>query len=123
MSALDLVIGIVFILMGVLFAVFAEGLLSVVDLESRLSRSIASVSRLGTGLGLILVAPVSKSPELFRVLGTVTLLGGLAFLLIPYETWVRFVRWWTTEHLTFYRVATVTVLTTLGVFTTFRAFR
>ena len=123
MSTLDLVIGIVFILMGVLSAVFAEGLLSVVDLESRLSRSIASVSRLGTGLGLILVAPVSESPELFRVLGMVTLLGGLAFLLISYETWVRFVRWWTTEHLTFYRVATVTVLTTLGLVTTFRAFR
>ena len=122
MSAIDFVIGVVFILMGILFAVFAEGLLSVVDLESRRSRSIASVSRLGTGLGLILVASVSKSPDLFRVLGTVTLLGGLVYLLIPYETWVRFVRWWTTEHLTFYRVATVTVLTTLGIFTTFRAF-
>ena len=122
MSALDLVIGIVFILMGVLFAVFAEGLLSVVDLESRRSRRIASVSRLGTGLGLILVASVSRSPDLFRVLGTVTLLGGLAYLLIRYETWVGFVRWWTTEHLTFYRFATVTVLTTLGSFITFGAF-
>jgi hypothetical protein len=114
MSTLDLVIGVALILMGVLFAAFAKRLLSVVDLESRRARNISAVGRLGTGLVLILAAPVSRSPDLFRVLGIMTLLGGLAYLLIPYETWVRFVRWWTKEHLTFYRVATVTVLTLLG---------
>ena len=114
MSAVDFVLGMAVISMGFIFVVFAEPLLSVIDLKARASRKILGTIRLLTGVGLILVAPAFRSSDLFRVLGILTLLGGVAFLLMSHETWVRFVRWWTQDHLTFYRFSIVTVLTLLG---------
>lgn len=114
MSPIDVFIGVSFIFSGLLFAAFAQPLFAVIDLESIRAKRILGTIRLTTGLGLILVAPVLRSSGLFRVLGAVTFLGGIAFVLIAHETWIRFVRWWTREHPTLYRVVTVTVLTLLG---------
>ena len=122
MSTFDFVLGIALIFIGVLFVVFAERLFSTFDVESRRVQYIRAASALIGGLGLILGASVSSSPELLRLFGTVAAIGGLAFLLVPNRLWARMVRWLAKEHLTFYRIATITVTTLLGGFILFSAF-
>ena len=74
------------------------------------------------GVGLILGASVSNSPELIRLLGILAVVGGLAVCLMPNRLWEGMARWWAKEHLTFYRIATVTVTTLLGGFIMANAF-
>jgi hypothetical protein len=114
MSAFDLVLGIAIILIGVLFAVFANRLITIVDVESKRTQSIRAVGSLLAGIVLVLMASDSNSPDLIRVFGVVALIGGLGFFLLPHPAWVRIIRWLTKEHLTFYRVATLIVTSLLG---------
>ena len=59
MSTFDFVLGMAVVFMGLLFVVFAEPLLSVIDLKARSSRKILGTIRLLTGAGLILVARIA----------------------------------------------------------------
>ena len=122
MSTFDLVLGIALILTGVLLATFAERLFSIFDVESRRVQYIRAAVAVFLGVGLILGASVSNSPDLLRLFGTVAVIGGAVFSLIPNRLWAGMARWWAKEHLTFYRIATVTVTTLLGGFIVFNAF-
>ena len=122
MSTFDLVLGIALILTGVWFATFAERLFSIFDVESRRVQYIRAAVAVFLGVGLILGASVSNSPDLLRLFGTVAVIGGAVFSLIPNRLWAGMARWWAKEHLTFYRIATVTVTTLLGGFIMFNAF-
>jgi hypothetical protein len=81
MSVLAMVLGVAFMLAGVVVAVSPERLLSVVDWGSRRGRYIAVAMRVVTGLVLILAAPASRSPTGFRILGALMLLAGLVISL------------------------------------------
>jgi hypothetical protein len=122
MSTFDFVLGIALILTGLLFAAFAERLFSIFDVESRRVQYIRAAGAVFVGVGLVLGASVSNSPDLLRLFGTMAVIGGLAFSLIPNWLWAGMARWLAKEHLTFYRIATVTVTTLLGGFIMWNAF-
>jgi uncharacterized protein YjeT (DUF2065 family) len=114
MSAFDLVLGIAIILVGVLFAVSAKRLITIVDVESKRTQYTRAVGSLLAGIVLVLMASASNSPNLIRAFGVVAVIGGLSFFVLPHAAWVRIIRWLTREHLTFYRVATLIVTSLLG---------
>jgi len=115
-STFDLVLGIALILTGLLFAAFAKRLFLVFDAESRRFQYTRASVAVFVGVGLILGASISNSPDLIRLFGTLAVVGGLAFSLMPNRLWAGLARWWAKEHLAFYRIATVTVTTLLGGF-------
>lgn len=114
MSAFDLVLGTSIIVVGVLFAVFAKRLITIVDFESQRTHYMRADGSLLGGIVLVSMASGSNSPDLIRVFGVVVLMGGLGFLLLPHSRWVQITRSLTREHLTFYRVATLIVTVPLG---------
>jgi len=115
LSTFDLVFGIVVILIGALGAVFAERLVTAMDFESkRLQYGRATLS-VTLGVVLLLAASsLSNSSDLIRIIGVVTLVGGLVFFMLPHTAWARIVQWWTKEHLTLYRVLTLITTSVLG---------
>ena len=114
MSTFDFVLGPSIIVVGVLFAVFAKRLITIVDFESQRTHYMRAVGSLLGGIVLVSMASGSNSPDLIRVFGVMALIGGLGFLLLPHRAWVQITRWLTKEHLTFYRVATLIVTIPLG---------
>lgn len=115
MSPFDLVLGIVVILIGALFAVFAERLITAIDFESKRFHYFRATFAVALGAVLLLVAsPLSNSPDLIRIIGTVTLVGGLALYTLPHTAWVRITQWLTKEHFTLYRVLTLITTSVLG---------
>ena len=114
MSTFDYVLGPSIIVVGVLFAVFAKRLITIVDFESQRTHYMRAVGSLLGGIVLVSMASGSNSPDLIRVFGVMALIGGLGFLLLPHRAWVQITRWLTKEHLTFYRVATLIVTIPLG---------
>jgi hypothetical protein len=120
MSVLAMVLGVAFMLAGVVVAVSPERLLSVVDWGSRRGRYIAVAMRVVTGLVLILAAPASRSPTGFRILGALMLLAGLVISLVPTDRWAEFIEWWTKQHRTLYR-ASAPVAILLGAFIAYAA--
>ncbi len=117
---LAMVLGVAFILVGVLVAVSPERLLSLADWESRRGLYIAAALRVVSGLVLILAAPASRSPTGFRIVGAIALLAGLVLPPIPTDRWTTFIRWWTKEHRNLYR-ASATVAILLGTFIVYAA--
>ena len=115
MSTFDLVLGIVMVLVGALFAAFAEPLVTAVDFESK--RFHYGRATLAVTLGAVLTmaaSSLSNSPGLVRFFGVVSFVGGLALLTLPHTGWVRITQWWTKEHLTLYRVLTLITASLVG---------
>jgi hypothetical protein len=114
LSTFDLVLGIVVVVVGALFGVFAQTLVNAVDFESK--RLHYGRATLAVALGAVLLAAssFSNSPDLIRIFGVVTFVGGLALFTLPHTAWVRITQWWTKEHLTFYRVLTLITTSVLG---------
>ena len=114
MSTFDLVLGIVVVVVGALFGVFAQTLVTAVDFESK--RFHYGRATLAVALGAVLLAAssFSNSPDLIRIFGVVTFVGGLALFTLPHTAWVRITQWWTKEHLIFYRVLTLITTSVLG---------
>ena len=115
MSTFDLVLGIVVVVVGALFAAFAKPLVTAVDFESKRFHYGRATLAVALGAVLLLAASsLSKSPDLIRIFGVVTFVGGLALFTIPHTAWVRITQWWTREHLTLYRVLTLITTSVLG---------
>lgn len=114
MSAFDLVLGVLLILEGVVFVLFAESILEVMDLRSPGMRNFIAGVCVILGLGVALGSLVSNSPTLVMVLGIGILVAGPGYRLMPVALWDRTVAWWTETHLTFYRIFAVVSLTLLG---------
>jgi hypothetical protein len=120
MLTLAMVVGVAFMLAGVVVAVSPERLFSVADWASRRGRYIAVALRVVTGLVLILAAPASRSPTGFRVIGALMLLAGLVIALVPNDRWAEFIRWWTGEHRALYRASSLVAIV-LGAFIAYAA--
>ena len=105
MSKLAMGVGVAVLLMGVTIVVAPELLLSLADWGSQGGLYIKAVIACVTGPVLILAAPSSKFPNVFRVLGGLSLLAGLVVPLIPIDFWAEWVHYWTVENVTLYRVA------------------
>ena len=114
MSVFDVILGVGFIMSGVLFAVLAERLFSALNFGSRRMQYIRAASSLVIGLALVTASSLSNSPVLIRVVGMVAAIGGLVTFFLPHTTWERITRWWIEENLTLYRIITVTLFTLLG---------
>jgi len=115
LSTFNLVLGIVVIVVGALFAVFAEPLVTAVNFESRRFHYGRATLAVALGAVLLLAASsLSKSPDLIRVLGGVIFVGGLALFTLPHTGWVRITKWLTKEHLNLYRALTLLTTSVLG---------
>ncbi len=121
MSKLAMVIGFAYVGLGVSVAVSPEWLLSVVDWESRQRLYIAAAIRLGVGLVLILSAPASKYPMVFRVIGAIALIAGLVLPFVPLDVWAEFMRWWTVENPALFRAISATAAILGGAFIAYAA--
>ncbi len=104
MSKLLRVLGVSTILMSVLIAVNPEPLLSAVDWASRPVRYMGAVWNLGWGLLLLKAAPAFRFPAALRAWGAFSIVSALAIPLLPNDFWVGYVRWWTVEGVTLYRI-------------------
>lgn len=120
-SKLAMAIGVAYVLMGVSVAVFPEWFLSIVDWGSRRGLLIAAGVRVVVGLVLILAAPTSRYPKVFRVFGAIALAAGLVFPFIPIDFWGEYMRWWTVEHLPAFRAVLAAAATLFGGFIAYAA--
>ena len=112
MTKLVKVIGVGYILMGVLVAVYPEWFLSV-DWASRSGLFMAAGLRVVVGLVLILAASASRFPTVFRVVGGIALLAGLMLPFIPIDLWAGLMTWWMVDNVALLRV-TMGIGATLG---------
>jgi len=112
MSKVAIAVGIAYILMGLSLAVAPDWLLSV-DWGTRTGLMIAAGMRVVVGIVLLLAAPTSRFPRVFRVIGGLALIAGLLLPFIPLEFWAYMMRFWTVEHPAAFR-AFVGVGATLG---------
>jgi len=121
MSKLAMVIGVVYILIGVTLALFPEWFLSVVDWESRQGLYVAAGIRVVVGAVLLLAASTLRFPGLFRFIGALALAAGLMLALAPIEFWGQMMRWWVVDHATLFRTATAIGATLFGAFIVYSA--
>lgn len=116
MSLFDVILGVLLIAEGLLFAVYGHPFLEILDLRSRETRNLIAVVCVILGMGVALGSSLSNSPTLVLVLGIGILLAGPGYRLMPAPLWDRTVTWWTEVHLAFYRTIAVIALTLLGGF-------
>ena len=115
-SKLATAVGVVYVLLGVSLAVAPEWFLSIVDWESRQGLLVAAAIRVVVGLALLLAAPTSKYPKVFRVFGTVALIAGLIMPFIPLGVWAEYTRWWVVENTSLFRWVLATAAIMFGAF-------
>ena len=115
-SKLAMAVGVVYILLGVSLAVAPEWFLAIIDWESRQGLLAAAAIRVVVGLVLLLAAPSSKFPKVFRVFGTLALIAGLIILFIPLGFWAEHMRWWIVENTSLFRWVLATAAPLFGAF-------
>ncbi len=116
MSKLAMAVGVLYFLLGVAVAVSPDWFLSVVDWPSRQGLYVAAGIRVIVGLVLLLAAPASRFPRVFRVIGAIALAAGMILPFVSIDFWGEWMRYWTVDQLTAFR----TTLAISG--TIFRAF-
>ena len=119
-SKLGMVVGAVYVLMGVSVAVAPEWFLSV-DWGSRQGLLTAAAIRLSVGVALLVSASASKYPKVFRVFGTIALIAGLTMSFVPLDSWAEYMRWWTVENTSLFRWVFATAATLFGAFIVYAA--
>ncbi len=121
MSKLAMAVGFFYVLMGATLAVSPEWFLSVVDWPSRQGLYVSAGIRGIVGLVLLLAAPTSRFPRVFRVIGAIALTAGLLLPFVPIEFWGEVMRWWTVDHLTLFRTVLAIAATLGGAFVAYAA--
>jgi hypothetical protein len=116
MSKLAVAVGFLYVLMGATLAVSADWFLSVVDWESRQGLYVSAGIRGVVGLVLLVAAPTSRFPRVFRVIGVIALAAGLLMPFLPIEFWGEVIRWWTVDHLMLFRTLLAVAATLAGSF-------
>jgi len=114
-SKLGMVVGVVYVLMGVSVAVAPEWFLSV-DWGSRQGLLTAAAMRAVVGVALLVAASASKYPMVFRVFGAIALIAGLTMPFVPLDDWAEYMRWWTVENPSMFRWVFATAATLFGAF-------
>ena len=115
MSKIAVAVGVAYMLMGLSQAVAPDWLLSV-DWGSRTGLMIAAGIRVVVGIVLLLAAPASRFPKVFKVIGVLALVAGCVLPFIPLEFWAHMMRWWTVEHPTAFRAGFGVSATLAGAF-------
>ena len=121
MSKLAMALGFLYVALGATLAVFPEWFLSVVDWPSRHGLNVAAGIRAVLGIVLLLAAPTSRFPVVFRVIGALALAGGLLLPFAPIDLWGEFIRWWIVDQYTLFRVALGIAATLFGAFIVYAA--
>jgi hypothetical protein len=106
-----LVISLFIAALGALGVASPARLLSVVrSFQTPAGLYLAAVLRVVLGMALFLAAPVSRAPELIRVLGAVVFVAGLITPLFGLKRFRRLLDWWSARGSAFIRAwATVTL--------------
>lgn len=120
MSRLAMALGVAYILLGLSVAVYPDWMVSV-DWGSRSGLYMAGAIRVVVGIVLVLAAPTSRFPKVFRFFGAIAVIAGLGIQLIPIEIWAQYMRWWMVDHLVLFRVVFGIAATLLGAFIAFAA--
>jgi len=97
------VLGVFGALLSLVVAIDPEPLIAMMDWESRAFLWASTVDNLGWALVLFVAAPVSRAPGGFRLLAVLALVEAILYPLLPADAWAAYIRWWTVDHLTFYR--------------------
>ena len=121
MRRLARAIGVAYVLLGLSVAVSPERMISAADWESRQGLFVAAAIRVAVGLVLLLAAPTSRYPTMFRVMGTIALIVGLVMPLTPIEIFAEYMRWWMVENVGFFRAVFATAATLFGAFMVYAA--
>ncbi len=115
-SKLGMVVGLVYVFMGVSVAVAPEWFLSIVDWGSRQGLLTAAAMRVAVGVALLVAASASRYPTVFRVFGTIALIAGLIMPFVPLDAWAEYMRWWIVDNRSLFRWVFATAATLFGAF-------
>ena len=98
MRLLGLLVALFIALVG-LTGVFAPDCLMTIGRHSVTPVGIYIVAALRIGIGLLLarVAPVSRAPKTLRILGVIAVLGGVATLFLGAERGQAILEWWSAQ--------------------------
>jgi hypothetical protein len=105
MRLLGLLVALFIALIG-LTGVFAPDCLMTIGRHSVTPVGIYIVAALRIGIGLLLarVAPVSRAPKTLRILGVIAVLGGVATLFLGAERAQAILEWWSAQGPVFIRL-------------------
>ena len=98
MRPLALLVAIFVLLVGITGVFFPEGLLKVGHhLATPVGLYVAAALRVGIGLVLALAAVKSRTPKTLRVLGIITIMGGLTTPFLGVERTRAILDWWSAQ--------------------------
>ena len=121
MLKLVMAVGFFTVLIGVAVGISPERFLSLVDWPSREGLYVAAGIRVVVGILLLLAAPASRFPRVFRVIGVIALVAGLLMPFVPIRFWGDFMRWWIVDHLALFRILLAIGAILLGSFLAYAA--
>jgi hypothetical protein len=104
-SKIVAIIGLFYVAISVLMATVPEFFLNRVDLNSAMGLYTSAVIDLIFSSVFFWAARSSPSKVFFNFLGTILLLGGIFYLLLPVAFWSKYIDWWMVENLALMRVA------------------
>ena len=120
-ARLAMAVGVAYLLLGISVAVAPEWFLSITDWGSRRGLLVAAAIRIVVGLVLVVAAPTSKYPKVFRVLGTIAFTAGLIMPFVPLDIWAEYMRWWIVENTSLFRWVMAMAATLFGAFIAYAA--
>src|SRR5450432_1278584 len=105
MKLLASIVGVMFIIIGLVGVIFPNSLLTVGQhLVTPTGLTIVAGLRIGIGLVLILAASASRMPKTLRVFGVIILIGGLLTPLLGADRARAMLDWWAAQGPVFTRM-------------------
>ncbi len=120
-SKLAVVVGALYVLLGVSLVVTPDWFLSITDWGSQRGLLTAAAVDVVVGFALILAAPDSKYPKTLRILGISALTVGLTMPFVPLDIWAEYMQWWIVENASAFRWGYATAVTLFGAFMVYAA--
>ncbi len=120
-SKLAVVVGALYVLLGVSLVVTPDWFLSITDWGSQRGLLTGAAVDVVVGFALILAAPNSKYPKTLRILGILALTAGLTMPFVPLDFWAAYMQWWIVENASAFRWGYATAVTLFGAFMVYAA--
>ena len=116
MARLAQAAGVLIILMGIVLVVVPEPVISFFSDGPPSLQYFAGILRLGLGLVFIKAAAGSRYPVFLKVIGILTVIGGIVLLVLPSDLWASMMAWISQGHVLRYRFIGAVLAMVLGAF-------